>query len=129
MIMTFKSYQIRGDGIGAKEVVPTINLQVPHDFGLKTGIYAARASFTHDHNKVIYKSALHYGPRPTFGKIDISLELYILFPDLEKNHGEQVEVEVIKWIRPIKKFTNSTELRDQISRDVEEINNAFSNLT
>lgn len=129
MLMMFTSYQIRGDGIGTKEVVPTINLQVPDDFDLKTGIYAARAYFTHDHNKVVYKSALHYGPRPTFDKSQISLELYVLSPSFEKNHSEQVEVEVIKWIRPIKKFTNSAKLRGQIQKDVEAIDQVFSNFS
>lgn len=119
--MIFSSQQIRGDGIGTREVFPTINLEIPKDFGLETGVYAAKVKFSDDVTKT-YKAALHYGSRPTFEKSKPSLEIYILSDNLTDKHSKHLEVQVVGKIRPIMTFASSFELKNQIKKDIIHIN-------
>lgn len=100
---------------------PTINLKIPNNFSAEEGIYAAMIII----DKKIYKGALHYGPVPTFNEKEKSLEVYLIdadeagLRDLEK---KIIEIELIKKIRNIEKFSTLQELSLQIRWDVEIIN-------
>jgi len=120
MSIRFKSHQIKGDGIGSKQVFPTINLRVPgEDFDLETGVYAAFCTI----DATRYRTALHYGPRPTFEKTANTIELYILSKNIKPNKkNQEIEVELIEKIRPIKAFATASDLKTQIKEDILKIN-------
>lgn len=123
IIMKFQSYQIRGDGVGTKSAVPTINLSIPRDFALDPGVYAVYVSLEHVPSHY-YKGALHFGPRPTFGKTEMSLEVYILetFEQVFRELLKDVSVNVIGYVRPIVHFRDPTELKKQIAKDISKVN-------
>jgi riboflavin kinase/FMN adenylyltransferase len=118
--MLFQSKQIRGEGRGHKVGFPTINLAVPSDLVLDDGIYAAWIVI----NDVTYKGALHYGPIPTFGQKDKTMEVYLLdVTDANAPETENVaiEVDIVSHIRDVWKFTGAEDLAVQIDKDVKNV--------
>lgn len=101
---------------------PTINLKIPDNFDLKNGIYAVKVTI----EKKVFKGALHYGPVPTFGELQKSLEVYLIDAvsnELENMNGKFIKIEVIKFLRDVIKFKLVEDLVKQIKEDVIEINN------
>ena len=100
---------------------PTINLKIPDDFGLKDGIYAAKVTI--ENKKFI--GALHFGPVPTFGEQEKSLEVYLISAhddlELENLDGKIIKIEIVKYLRGIIKFQSVTSLVKQIEEDVKQI--------
>ncbi len=123
--MKFTSTQIKGKGRGKLMGFPTINLKIPANFELEDGIYTAKVNIE---NK-IFKGALHYGPVPTFSEEEKSLEVYLIKVtnnDLIsygwENFDEKIiNVEIIKYLRPVIKFKSKEELIKQIDEDVKQI--------
>lgn len=118
--MIFKSKQIKGHGRGHKIGFPTINLAIPSDFVLDDGIYAAWVVI-HNHT---YKGALHYGPIPTFGDKEQNMEVYLLDvtnDNVPDTAGEEIEVDIVSYLRDVKKFTSVEDLSLQIDSDVKKI--------
>lgn len=116
--MKFLSYQITGKGRGAKIGIPTINLKIPQNFKLKRGIYAVWVTIG-DHK---YQGALHYGPIPTFAQPEDNLEVILLdlTGSLENSTSMPIEIEIVKRIRPIKKFFKVEKLLKEINSDIDE---------
>lgn len=116
--MKFLSYQITGKGRGAKIGIPTINLKIPQNFQLKKGIYAVWVTIG-NHK---YQGTLHYGPIPTFAQPEDNLEVMIL--DVNGKLGNltnlPVEIEIVKRIRSIKKFSKVEKLLKKINSDIAE---------
>ena len=74
--------------------------------------------------KKIFKGALHYGPVPTFEELQKSLEVYLIELngyEVEDLEGKLIKVEVIKYLRDIKKFRLVEDLVRQIEEDVRQI--------
>lgn len=117
--MQFQSTHIRGKGRGKPMGFPTINLKIPENFELKDGIYATKVTIK---NKV-FIGALHYGPIPTFSEQEKSLEVYLieLPADEQINLEGIIKVEIIKYLREIKKFALVEDLAKQIEEDVRNI--------
>jgi riboflavin kinase/FMN adenylyltransferase len=107
-------------GRGKEVGFPTINMQVPEGFAMEPGVYASWVTID---NKV-YKGALHYGPIPTFGDMNNSLEVHLIdiseesVPDSE---GKLIEVDIVERIRDVKKFFEVGDLNEAIARDIEKI--------
>ncbi|MFA6532541.1 MAG: riboflavin kinase [Patescibacteria group bacterium] len=118
--MQFESTHIKGKGRGKPMGFPTINLKIPDDFELKNGIYAVKVII----EKKVFKGALHYGPVPTFGELQKSLEVYLI-----ETTGEEIieldekiiKIETIKFLRDVIKFKLVEDLVNQIKEDVIEI--------
>lgn len=116
-IIKFKSKQVRGAGRGHRIGFPTINLIVPENLEMDDGIYAVRVKILSTN----YIGALHYGPIPTFDEVNKTMEVYLLdvddasIPDVADN---EVEIEVVKFLRKIKKFEGIIDLAKQIELDV-----------
>ena len=129
-IATFHSKQIQGKGIGKKDVFPTINLTIPDSFTLPFGVYAGRVHLQYKHGEQTYIVALHFGPRPTAQDPSPSLELHVL--DAQKfdtdYNAEDIKVEIIEYIRDIKKFNDFAQLREQIEKDIVEIRGVLGSL-
>ncbi|MFA6081616.1 MAG: riboflavin kinase [Patescibacteria group bacterium] len=117
--MQFESIHIKGKGRGKPMGFPTINLKIPDNFELKNGVYAVKVVIK---NK-IFKGALHYGPVPTFGEPQKSLEVYLIdtTSQLEDLESENIKVEIIKFLRDVIKFRLVEDLVEQIKEDVNKI--------
>ena len=115
--MQFESTHISGKGRGKPMGFPTINLKIPDSFELKDGIYAAKVTI----DSKVFISALHYGSVPTFNENEQSLEVFLLGSsnnELENLNGKIIEVEIVKYLRPVIKFKSKEELVRQIDNDV-----------
>lgn len=120
--MKFESIHIEGHGRGKPMGFPTINLKIPENFDLKSGIYAVKVTI----DDKSFKGALHFGPVPTFGELQKSLEVYLIEVvqidnELENLDGKVIKVEIIKYLRDIIKFKLVEDLVKQIGEDVKNI--------
>jgi len=106
----FKLKVIKGRGRGRKLGMRTLNFKIPKDFDLKRGVWKCFV-FVGERK---YNGILHYGPRPTFGEKEASLEVLV---DDDLGRVEKVEVKVIRWLRKIKKFKSGKELVEKIKND------------
>jgi drug/metabolite transporter (DMT)-like permease len=107
---------IKGRGRGKGLGFPTFNLVIPKKFKEKHGIYAAKVWI----DKRSYAGALHYGPIPTFHEIKPVLEVNIL----DYNDGKEIQnidFEIIRYLRPVKSFSSQKALTAQIANDVAQI--------
>lgn len=104
---------IKGQGIGAKKLFPTLNLKVEDFLIPKEGVYT---TITKIANKS-YPSASFIGKRlSTDG--NFSIETHLLDEELEVVNGE-VSIIFIEHIRDNRKFDNLELLKKQISEDFE----------
>lgn len=123
--MKFRSTHIKGKGRGRPMGFPTINLEIPENFELKDGVYAAKIAIENN----VFKGALHFGSTPTFNEQQKSLEVYLIGlseRELIKygllNLDEKIiEVETLKYLRSIVKFRSVKNLITQIEEDVKQI--------
>ncbi|MBM3544320.1 MAG: bifunctional riboflavin kinase/FAD synthetase [Alphaproteobacteria bacterium] len=104
----------KGAGRGKDLGFPTLNLALTPGQGIRHGIYAMRVF--HDGRR--FGAAGYVGPRPTFGEDRPVLEAYLLdfAGDL---YGEEVEVELLAFLRPDQTFTDGPSLAAQMGKDVE----------
>ncbi len=105
----------KGVGRGKKIGFPTINLSIGDDMiKPKFGVYFAKV--THDNN--YFYGLVNIGVRPTFGAFEKPiLEMHIL--DFSGNlYNCAVKIELLKFLRPEKKFDNVEELKKQIYSDI-----------
>lgn len=118
--MIFSSKQIKGEGRGHKIGFPTINLAVPSDLVLDDGIYAV---WTVIDNKT-YKGALHYGSIPTFNQKEKTLEVHLLDvndDNIADTADAPIEIDVVSYLREVRKFTSVEDLTLQIDRDIKNV--------
>lgn len=118
---TYRLRTVSGHGRGKIIGFPTINFEVPSEFPHHYGIYAGRASWE---NKS-YLAAVHYGPIPTFADQKPSLEAFILEENISSPPPE-AELELINFLRPIRKYSSPDELQKQIRMDVAETKRVIS---
>ncbi len=118
--MKFKSHVVKGKGRGAGLGFPTINLYIPDEIpvSLAEGIYAVWLT----EEKKRFMGALYYGTIPTFGDTDHTLEVYLIDAGrVYVGEGTEVEVEMVKFIRPPETFGSPELLILAMERDVEKI--------
>ncbi len=116
-MLTFTTIAITGKGRGKGLGFPTINMQIPGDvpLSLPEGIYAAQVTV----NNEIYGGALFYGSIPVFGESEKSLEVYLVDSGyISVNPGEEVQVSVKKFIRPVQNFSSPELMVLQMEKDV-----------
>ncbi len=112
--------QIKGQGLGSKQFVPTINLRV-EDFLLpKEGVYATKTIISEKkHNSVTF-----LGHRKTTDG-SYAVETHILDKNI-KNSYRTVQVEFIKKLRENEKFDSFEALKEQIQKDILNAKNILS---
>jgi len=104
---------ISGQGLGKKELVPTLNLNV-YDYELpKEGVYATQTKI----DEVWIPSITFLGHRITTDG-NYAVESYILDRDIGIYQGI-VFIEFIKFIRDNQKFNGLEDLKKQIRIDIE----------
>jgi len=103
---------IKGQGLGKKVLVPTINLQVDHYQLPLEGVYATRSKI----GKIWYDSVSFLGHRvSTDGSY--AVETHILEKDIGDVSG-RVYLEFYAFLRANRKFDILEELKRQITEDV-----------
>ena len=122
--MKFKTTTVRGHGRGKDLGFPTVNMVIPDTMSLtlQSGVYAARAIIE---NKK-YGGALYYGPVPTFKQKELTLEIYLFDTiDFSVRDGTEIEIEIVKFIRPVMTFGLPELLVNQMEKDVEAVHAAL----
>ncbi len=109
---TIDGEQIRGLGLGSKELVPTINLKVKN-YTLPLGVFASNTII--DDKK--YKSVTFIGKRVSVDN-SFSVETHILEEFILKRYSD-IKIEFLEFLRENKKFNSLEELKKQIQNDIE----------
>ena len=105
----------RGRTIG----FPTANLDLDHVIHPKHGIYAVTVAVLTGQHKGQYEGVASIGIKPTFGVHKPNIETYIF--DFDGNlYGDEIEVSLVKYMRPELKFEKVEALVSQMRRDCEE---------
>ena len=112
-------YQIRGvvttgrNRGGRLLGFPTANITLHDELCPKNGVYAV----TVDSMGGIFQGVANIGYSPTFDDHVFSVEVHIL--DFNENiYGQKIRVDFVRRIRDEKKFSNISELSDQIKKDI-----------
>ncbi|MDR1698066.1 MAG: riboflavin biosynthesis protein RibF [Erysipelotrichaceae bacterium] len=106
----------KGDGIGSKELVPTANITLLHNYLLpKNGVYFVKIRIK---NYPALYGLANIGVIPTLKNLpEPRLEIYI--DDFNDNiYGQMVMIEFRVFIREEMKFASVTELKKQIDKDI-----------
>jgi len=106
---------VTGHGVGAKQTVPTLNLETAAEVLPAPGVYITQ---TWDmHSLGYWKSISNIGYRPTFGGSRLTIETHLLSP-FDGNTPTDIRVEFLQWVREERKFDSPEALKRQILRDV-----------
>lgn len=118
---------VKGSQIGRTIGFPTANLALysVNKDNLKKGVYGVKVI----HHEKAYYGVMNIGVRPTFKDDNrVSYEVHIL--DFHKNiYHEQLEVEVLFFIREEKAFRSKQQLIQQLNLDVEQFNEQLLQLS
>lgn len=123
----FSGTVVEGNRIGRKLGFPTANIELNNPYKLipPHGIYAARAYPQGNASTAGYEAMLYIGQRPSIaGATGKSIEVNLLNFDGDL-YGQQLIVEVEKFIRPDKKLLDLDALKAQIEADRVEIQRFF----
>jgi riboflavin kinase/FMN adenylyltransferase len=117
--MLGRPYQIRGRVVAGRDRggkllgIPTANINLQDELCPKTGIYAV----TVEYGGRQYKAVANIGYSPTFEDHEFTVEVHIL--DFDGSiYGEVIRVNFIRRIRDEIKFSDISELVDQIKKDI-----------
>ncbi len=121
---------VAGAGRGAREVVPTLNLETgsleDSTSALpQSGVYVTRTEDLDSSRR--WNSITNIGYRPTFDGRHLTIETYLLDP-FEPPSPRRIRVEFLRRLRPERKFESAAELRAQIRADVEKARRFFERL-
>ena len=87
---------------------------------LKSGVYATKCHV----DGVEYPAVTNVGDKPTFDDYSYTVESFLI--DFHGTiYGETVKVSFYKYLRPIRKFSDSAELKQQIMSDAESAKRLF----
>jgi riboflavin kinase/FMN adenylyltransferase len=113
---------VRGQGIGSRQTVPTLNLATSAELLPARGVYITR---TYDLNSAqVWPSISNIGYRPTFGGDQLSIETFLLAP-LKEASPEEIRVDFLRHVREERKFESPEALKGQILRDVKRAQTYF----
>ncbi|MDC0932741.1 bifunctional riboflavin kinase/FAD synthetase [Arcobacteraceae bacterium] len=104
---------IKGQGLGKKQFVPTININVRDFLIPEAGIYITKTQL----NETIYCSVTFIGHRVTTDG-QFAIETHLLDEDFKQDVPKSVRVEFIHKIRDNKKFDKFEDLKKQIVDDI-----------
>jgi len=104
---------IKGQGIGNKEFVPTINLEVSEFLLPQSGVYITKSIV----NNIEYPSISFLGNRVTTDTL-FAVETHILNTNI-KVKDKIVQIKFIKQIRTNKKFASFNDLKNAILKDID----------
>jgi riboflavin kinase/FMN adenylyltransferase len=104
-----KGFQIRGQGLGSKELVPTLNIKPAKNYCLpKAGVYITKTNG--------FPSLTFIGIRSTDNSF--SIETHILNKEYRMENEELINIQFLRFLRENRKFDNLKELKKQIEKDI-----------
>jgi riboflavin kinase/FMN adenylyltransferase len=106
---------VKGQGIGSRQTVPTLNLAPENELLPGDGVYVTRT--TNPATNRCWRSITNIGNRPTFEGVERSVETFLLEPFTEPA-PERIDVDFLRYVRAERKFATPEELKAQIFRDV-----------
>ncbi len=105
-----------GDKRGRTIGFPTANIDLGSYLRPANGVYAVRAGLANGHDTRWLGGVANLGQRPTFGKNDVTLEVFLFDFDGDL-YGRRLRVQMIDFIRPEKRFDGLAALKAQIADD------------
>ncbi len=114
-----RHYQIRGKVVSGRNRggkllgFPTANINLVDELSPKTGVYAVSVQFEGQK----YSGVANIGYSPTFDDHLFTIEVHILDFDGDI-YDRKIRVNFISRLRDEKKFSNITELSEQIKKDI-----------
>jgi len=116
---------VRGEGIGAKQTVPTINLAPRSQVLPADGVYiSVTKELSTDR---IWESITNVGKRPTFEGKQRTVETFLL-GDSVGIFPEEIELYFLRRIRAERRFESAEQLKAQILTDVRHAERYFTRL-
>jgi riboflavin kinase/FMN adenylyltransferase len=106
---------VSGQGVGAKQTVPTVNLHAIPGQLTPRGVYVTETFETSSGRR--WPSITNVGSRPTFGGGELTIETFFLTP-FEGKTPEQIQIHFRFYLRAERKFSGAEELKAQIMKDV-----------
>jgi len=106
---------VAGEGVGAKQTVPTVNLRATPGQLTPRGVYVTETFETSSGRH--WPSITNVGSRPTFGGRELTIETFFLTP-LEGKTPEYIQIHFGFYLRAERKFSGADELKAQILKDV-----------
>ena len=107
---------VKGDQIGHTLGYPTVNIALDETCAPRLGIYAVRVRSADERGHEVWHGAGYIGRRPTFGKEDVVLEVF-LFDFSGDLYGRELMVEFIEFIRGDERFEDVDALTVQMEKD------------
>ena len=116
-----KGIQIKGQGIGSKKLVPTINIKPLYHYTLPNGVFITKTNN--------YPSLTFIGIRSTDENFSIETHILngkwktgspknlLIFRGIEEN-GKLINIEFLEFLRENRKFNSLDELKKQIEVDI-----------
>lgn len=107
---------VHGKALGRTVGMPTANLSVPENKLIpKHGVYATMSNI----DKKLVKGLTNIGLRPSVDNNEyITIETFLL--DFSEDiYGKKIALEILSFIRDIKKFKNIDEVKKQVEKDIE----------
>lgn len=116
---------VGGKKLGRQLGIPTINQNFPEGFVIpKYGVYISGAIV----DGARYTAVTDIGFRPTFNGSSLRSETCIM--DFSGDlYGRRIEVELVKYLRPERKFESPQALSEQIRRDIQDAKEYFHEKT
>lgn len=111
----YESPVLHGRRLGRKLGTPTLNQAVPEGFVLpKFGVYVSNVTLP---DGAQYAGVTNVGVKPTVGSDAVSVETWM--PDYrgDELYGRIVRTELLRFLRPERRFSGIDELRDAIRKD------------
>lgn len=105
-----------GDKRGRTIGFPTANIDLGAYLRPANGVYAVRAGLANGRDTHWLGGVANLGQRPTFGKNDVTLEVFLFDFDGDL-YGRRLRVQMIDYIRPEKRFDGLAALTAQIADD------------
>ncbi len=105
---------VKGQGIGSKQSVPTLNLAPENEVLPKNGVYVTRTKDLGSSRN--WPSITNIGYRPTFDGHGLTVETFLLAP-FDGETPLRIEVEFLKFVRDERRFESAQALKAQIVRD------------
>ncbi len=107
---------VHGKALGRTVGMPTANVHVISGQLPKTGVYATKLKVAGKS----YGAVTNIGKRPSVDNEEyITVESFIL--DFDGNiYGEKVELDILKFLRPVHKFQSLEDVYEQVKKDVSE---------
>ena len=113
--------KIKGQGIGKKSVVPTINISFKKFVVPKHGVYLTKIYF----KQLEFYSLSFIGVRETTDN-SFAFETHILNGNIQDREFGTIKVEFFHFLRPNRKFKSLEELKEDVKNDIAKANQLFN---